>query len=124
GKFGWAVLPSWQWSFVTEPLTSVLDVPPPTGVLHQDVSERFVLLPEIATSFGVRAGSIPMSAERSTIGSALFVAQQLKQLQGERYNGFEITRMLTPSFAGCAGIGTSAYDGDEDEQCAPLHALG
>jgi hypothetical protein len=124
GKFGWAVLPSWQWSFVTEPFTNVLGVAPPASVLSQDASERFVLLPEIATSFGVRAGSIPMSAERSTIGSALFLAQQLRRLQGERYNGFEISRMLTQSFAGCAGIGTSAYDGDEDDLCAPLHTLG
>jgi hypothetical protein len=31
---------------------------------------------------------------------------------------------LTQSFAGCSGIGTSAYDGDEDDQCAPLHTLG
>jgi hypothetical protein len=72
GKFGWAVLPSWQWSFVTEPFTNVVDAPPPTGVLHQDAGERFALLPDIAASFGVRTGSIPMSAERSTIGSALF----------------------------------------------------
>jgi hypothetical protein len=121
GKFGWAVLPSWQWSFVTEPLTSVLPAPPPSGILHQDGAERFALLPEIAISFGVRAGSTPMSAERSTIGSALFVAQQLKQLQGDRYTGFEIGRMIVPSAAGCGGSG---YDGDEDDDCAPLHTLG
>jgi hypothetical protein len=121
GKFGWAVLPSWQWSFVTEPLTSALPAPPPTGVLHQDASERFTLWPDIATTFGVRAGSTALSAERSTIGSALFVAQQLRRLQGDRYKGFEITRMLAPSAAGCTDAG---YDGDENDECAPLHTMG
>ena len=61
-----------------------------------DVGERFVLLPDIASVFGVRAIASAMSAERSTIGSALFVAHHLKRLQGERYSGFEIARMLAP----------------------------
>ena len=49
GRFGWTVLPSWQWSFVTEPLPGALPEPPAAGMLHQDVSERFVLLPDIAS---------------------------------------------------------------------------
>jgi hypothetical protein len=112
GKFGWAVLPSWQWSFVTEPITGELPASPVGGVLHQEMSERFVLLPGIASTFGVRAGAAEMTAERSTVGSALFVAHQLKQLQGSRYAGFEITRMLA--------YGTE----HEDDESFPLHSLG
>jgi hypothetical protein len=112
GKFGWAVLPSWQWSFVTEPLNGTLPQAPAGGVLHQEMSERFVLLPEAASTFGVRAGASAMTAERSTIGSALFVAEHLKRLQGHRYGGFEITRML-------------AYGAEhEDDESFPLHSLG
>jgi hypothetical protein len=79
------------------------------------MGERFVLLPEIASNFGVRARSLPgttpvMAAERSTIGSALFLAHQLKRLQGERYQGFEITSMLT-------------HEGEE-EAALPVHSLG
>ena len=98
GGFGWTVLPSWQWSFVKGALPEA----PAAGVLHQDVSERFVLLPDIASVFGVRSAASQMSAERSTIGSALFVAHHLKRLQGARYSGFEITRMLPPSPAALA----------------------
>ena len=68
---------------------------PAAGALHKDIAERFVLLPDIASVFGVRAAAAAeLSAERSTIGSALFVAHQLKRLQRDRYTGFEITRML------------------------------
>jgi hypothetical protein len=112
GKFGWAVLPSWQWSFVTEPITTELPAAPAAGVLHQDMNERFVLLPGVASTFGVREGTDAMTAERSTIGSALFVAHHLKRLQGSRYSGFEITRMLA--------YGTE----HEDDESFPLHSLG
>jgi hypothetical protein len=108
GRFGWDVLPSWQWSFVG----SALPEGPATPVLHQDVGERFVLMPDIASFFGVRAAASAMSAERSTIGSALFVAHQLKRLQGVRYTGFEITRMLAHG------------DHREDDESFPLHGLG
>ncbi len=125
GKFGWAVLPSWQWSFVTEPLTAALPAAPAAGVLHQDTGERFVLLPDVASTFGVRGGTSPMTAERSTIGSALFIAHHLKQLQGDRYTGFEITRMLPSASVTCARFGGAGSDaGIEDDECAPLHTLG
>jgi hypothetical protein len=112
GRFGWTVLPSWQWSFVNEPLRGALPEAPPAGELHQDPSERFVLLPDIASLFGVRAAAHDLSAERSTVGSALFVAHHLKRLQGERYNGFAITRMLAHG------------DEREDDESFPLHGLG
>ena len=130
GRFGWAVLPSWQWSFVNEPLSGALPAAPghpdaAAGMLHQDISERFVLLPDIASVFGVRPAATDMSAERSTIGSALFVAHHLKRLQGERYSGFEITRMLAPAFARCASFGAASHlAGCEDEASDPLHSLG
>ena len=112
GKFGWSVLPSAQWSFVSEPLRGALPEPPAAGELHQDINERFVLLPDIASYFGVRPASQEMTAERSTIGAALFVAHHLKRLQGERYNGFAITRML-------------AHGNErEDDESFPLHGLG
>jgi hypothetical protein len=123
GRFGWPVLPSAQWSFVTEPLTGALPEAPAAGELHEDLSERFVLLPEIATHFGVRASN-EMSAERSTIGSALFVAHHLKRLQGDRYNGFAITRMLAPLFARCASLGAAGTADCEDGNSDPLHSLG
>ena len=107
GRFGWAVLPSWQWSFVREPMNAVLPLAPAV-----DVSERFVLLPDIASVLGVRAFASAMSAEQSTIGSALFVAHHLKRLQGERYSGFEITRMLAHG------------DEPEEDESFPLHGLG
>jgi hypothetical protein len=112
GRFGWAVLPSAQWSFVTEPLRNALPEPPAAGVLHQDIDERFVLLPNIASMFGVRAESQDLSAERSTVGSALFVAYHLKRLQGRHYNGFAITRMLAHG------------DEPEEDESFPLHGLG
>ena len=125
GRFGWSVLPSAQWSFVKShpsaaaalaapalPLTGALPEAPAAGELHRDPSERFVLLPDIASHFGVRATVDQLSAERSTIGSALFVADQLKRLQGDRYSGFAITRML-------------AHGNErEDDESFPLHGLG
>ena len=125
GRFGWDVLPSWQWSFINQPITGASADAREPGVLHQDISERFVLLPDIASLFGVRALASSMSAERSTIGSALFVAHHLKRLQGGRYSGFEITRMLAnlnacPAEASAAG----GSGGCEDEASEPLHALG
>jgi hypothetical protein len=111
GRFGWSVLPSAQWTFVNEPLSGALPEAPVAGELHQDPDERFVLLPDIASHFGVRAAN-EMSAERSTIGSALFLAHHLKRLQGDRYTGFAITRML-------------AHGNErEDDESFPLHGLG
>jgi hypothetical protein len=112
GRFGWTVLPSAQWSFVSEPLSGALPAAPASGVLHQDISERFVLLPEIASGFGVRPVTTEMSAERSTIGSALFVAHHLRRLQGDRYSGFQITRMLAHG------------DESEENESFPLHTMG
>ena len=112
GRFGWTVLPSAQWSFVNEPLRGALPEAPEGGVLHQDISERFVLLPEIASVFGVHAEASELSAERSTIGSALFLAHHLKRLQGDRYRGFAITRMLAHG------------DEREEDESFPLHGLG
>jgi hypothetical protein len=124
GRFGWSVLPSAQWSFVNEPLTGALPEAPAAGELHRDPSERFVLLPDIASHFGVRAAVDQLSAERSTIGSALFVADQLKRLQGDRYSGFAITRMLAPAFARCASFGEASSEECEDGNSDPLHSLG
>ena len=88
GRFGWDVLPSSQWSFVREPIEVTL-----AAARSENISARFVSVPYVASVFGVRAGTGATAAEPSTIGSALFVAQQLKRLQGARYSGFEITRM-------------------------------
>jgi hypothetical protein len=136
GRFGWSVLPSAQWSFVKSrpnaaaalgapglPLTGALPEAPAAGALHQDPNERFVLLPNIASHFGVRAAN-ELSAERSTIGSALFVAHHLKRLQGDRYTGFAITRMLAPAFARCASFGSAGEAECEDGASDPLHSLG
>jgi hypothetical protein len=123
GRFGWSVLPSAQWSFVSEPITGALPEAPAAGELHRDVEERFVLLPDIASHFGVRTAG-EMSAERSTIGSALFVAHHLKRLQGDRYSGFDITRMLAPAFARCASLGAAGPTECEDGASDPLHSLG
>ncbi len=123
GKFGWNVLPSWQWTFVNEPLTGAAPAAP--AALQQEMSERFVILPDVASTFGVRAAEGAMTGERSTIGSALFLAHHLKRLQGDRYTGFEIARMLAPASARCASAGPGGYNPDnEDDECAPLHTLG
>jgi hypothetical protein len=112
GRFGWTVLPSAQWSFVSEPLSGALPAAAAAGELHQDISERFVLFPDIASLFGVRPVTSQMSAERSTIGSALFVAHHLRRLQGDRYSGFQITRMLAHG------------DEPEEDESFPLHTMG
>lgn len=112
GRFGWKVLPSAQWSFVTEPLANALPAAPAAGELHQDISERFVVFPDIASGFGMRAVTPDMAAERSTIGSALFLAHHLKRLQGDDYSGFEITRMLAHG------------DQQEKDESFPLHTVG
>lgn len=117
GRLGQAVLPSWQWSFVSDsdaaalPMRSLREV-------QQEMGQRFVLLPDIASDFKVRGGATHatsasrLAAERSTIGSALFVAHHLKRLQGDRYVGFEITSMVT-------------HETDEEENAAlPMHSLG
>ena len=56
--------------------------------------------------------------------AALFVAHHLKRLQGERYSGFEITRMLAPAFADCASFGVASMVGCDEEASDPLHSLG
>ena len=91
GRFGWDVLPSWQWSFFVQP---------PAGYSAQ----RFAQLPEIAPAFGVRAASIAMSAEPSTIGSALFVAHQLRRLQGGRYVGVRYHAHVRPRLRRLRGL--------------------
>ncbi len=113
GRLGHSVLPSWQWSFVSD----IQAAAPPMrsfAELEEEMGERFVLLPDIAASFGVRAGSnvasYGMAAERSTIGSALFIADQLIRLQGDHYRGFDINGMLT-------------HEG-EAETALPVHSLG
>lgn len=80
--------------------------------LHEEVDERFVVMPEIASAFGVRAVASEMTAERSTVGAALFVARQLKSLQGSSYTGFGINRMLMQG------------DDAEDEESLPMHGIG
>jgi soluble lytic murein transglycosylase-like protein len=113
-RSGQPVLPNWESSFVSGTLASVEPVRS-VREMHDEMGQRFVNLPEIALQFGVRAGGAPlmgsmMAAERSTIGSALFVAHQLRRLQGDRYTGFEINSMLA----------------HETEENAPLrvHGLG
>jgi hypothetical protein len=109
GRLGWEILPNQQWSFVAGP---AIGDPAGSTVLPLSAGERFVPLPEIASLFGVRTAADELSAERSTIGSALFIAHHLKKMQGERYAGFQITRMLA--------------DADEIDADAslPLHSLG
>jgi len=114
GRLGHAVLPSWQWSFISDMQAAALPVRN-FGELEQELGERFVLLPKIAATFGVRARSERtsesiMAAERSTIGSALFIAHQLNRLQGELYTGFEINGMLRHE--------------SEEENALPIHSLG
>jgi hypothetical protein len=114
GRLGQTVLPNWQWTFLSDsnaPAPAVKTV----GEPQPDLGERFALLPEVASKFGVRgrltgSAAAEMMAERSTIGSALFLAHQLRKLQGDQYRGFEITTMMTP-------------DGDEDA-ALPMHRLG
>ena len=126
-RFGWAVLPSAQWSFIKGDPTAGASVPAPPDarILHHDMSERFVLIPDVASIFGVRAAAAEMSAERSTIGTALFVAHHLKRLQGAAFSGFAITRMLASAFAPCTSFGAASLEpGCEDEGSEPLHSLG
>ena len=106
GRFGWAVLPSWQWSFVREPMSGAL--PASAGVLRMSASASCCCRTSHRCSAS-RAIASAMSAERSTIGSALFVAHHLKRLQGERYSGFEITRMLAPAFAAARASARQAF---------------
>jgi hypothetical protein len=104
--------PNWQSTFVTDADTHMMPIRA-VGELQQERGDRFVLLPEMASNFGVRAGAINQStlaAERSTIGSAFFIAHQLKRLQGDRYSGFEIDGMLT--------------HGSNEEEGLPVHSLG
>ena len=114
GRLGQTVLPNWQWTFISQLNGSVVPVRSLGGV-QPDLGERFALLPDIAAKFGVRrpltgSAAAELMAERSTIGSALFVAHQLRKLQGDQYRGFEITTMMTP-------------EGDEDA-ALPMHRLG
>jgi hypothetical protein len=122
GRFGYTVLPSYQWSFIPELVNTAAPSASRTPVLHTDAAERYVLFPEMASTFGVRAGVTAMTAERSTIGSALFLAHHLKRLQGDRYTGFEIARMLPPSVA-CT-VPVPLTQDDEDDDCAPMHTRG
>jgi hypothetical protein len=113
GRLGHTVLPSWQWSFLDESDPNVVPVRS-LGDLETGMGDRFVLLPELSLDFGVR-GRVPQSGparagERSTVGSALFVAHHLKRLQGDRYRGFEISSMLS-------------HEGEHAE-APPLHSLG
>ena len=57
GRFGWSVLPSSQWSFVSESIGETLVGTSQPGALHQDINERFVLLPDISSMFGVLAAT-------------------------------------------------------------------
>jgi Transglycosylase SLT domain len=104
--------PNWQWTFVDQADPAAVPVRS-FGEIQQEMGQRFVLLPDIASDFGVRAGAADhslMAAERSTIGSALFIAHHLQRLQGDRYTGFEIDGMLTTE--------------DEEEDALPVHGLG
>ena len=115
GRLGRGVLPNWQSSFLNEadaaphPIRSFAE-------LQHELGDRFVSLPDIAFTFGVRPPSVAgashavIAAERSTIGSALFVAHQLKRLQGERYAGFRLGNMLM-------------HEG-EGHDTLPMHSLG
>ena len=107
-RFGHTVLPNMQWTFVTQEDISVAPVSS-SGELASDVSERFVELPDLASTFGLRTPG-PVTAERSTIGSALLIADQLRSLQGKAYRGLAIGRMRA--------------DGNEEDQALPLHGLG
>jgi hypothetical protein len=110
GRFGYTVLPSWQWSFVNETDPEIVPARS-AGDVQAETGERFVLLPDLAASFGVlRRNDASVAGERSTVGSALFIAQQLKRLQGDHYRGFEISNMLT-------------HEGEQTGPL-PLHSLG
>ena len=104
--------PNWQWTFVSDADAAAVPVRS-FGELQEEMGHRFVLLPDIAFDFGVRSSASDrsmMAAERSTIGSALFIAHHLKRLQGERFSGFEIDGMLM-------------HEGEE-EDALPVHRLG
>jgi hypothetical protein len=100
-KRGQDVLPSWQWTFV--------------NAATEPAANEFVLMPDIASMFGIRATTASLnalSAGRATVGTALFVAHHLKQLQGDRFRGFDITRMR------------EVGDGGEEEAALPVHGMG
>lgn len=113
GGAGQPVYPSLQWSFLNDagsaPVRSAYEA-------RLELGDRFVRLPEIASAAGIRgrSGAIGspalLAAERSTIGVALFIARQLRLLQGGGYTGFEIERMLS-------------HDA-EDEAAQRVHGLG
>ena len=131
GRFGRQVLPGLQWTFVDEAQVAGLALRN-LGDLDAQLGERFVPLPEIAKAFGVRVrvtGDSPIgetdltnqekyiAAEHSTIGCLLFVAEQLEELQGQRYTGFETNNMVTH----LAIEGTKNPHGDVE---LPMHAFG
>ncbi len=96
--------------------------PAATGVLHQDVGERFALLPDIASAFGVRGATSAMTAERSTIGSALFVAHSSSVFRAIATPDSRSRACSNPHPAARDEPGRDA--GDKDDACAPLHTLG
>lgn len=99
-KLGKTILPGWQWTFVN-------------GEIAAHATE-FIELPDVAAAFGIRTTipSTTLSAERATVGTALLVAHLLKQLQGDRFRGFDISRMRDVGDAG------------EEEDALPVHGMG
>ena len=64
-----------------------------------------------------------MSAERSTIGSALFVAHHLKRLQGERYSGFR-DHAHARRIRRCASFGAASIAGLTKRRLIHCTSLG
>ena len=110
--------PNWQWTFVNEADWPAVPVAAAASCSTR-WEHRFVLLPDIASDFGVRSGAgerSMMAAERSTIGSVLFIAHHLKRLQGDRIAGFEIDGMLSAR-AGEEGRRASCTGSDGRSTC-------
>jgi len=125
GGFGRAVLPDWQWSFVTEKDAAQLTLQT-TRDLDAALGQRIVKLPPVASSFGVRVQKDTVetfvAAERSTIGCLLFVARELEQLEGKKFKGVQtssLVKVLNDSASHADAKKNATPDNDQS-----MHALG
>ena len=105
--------PNWQSTFITHTDTAVAAGSQRRRAAAGD-GRSVRAAAGIASEFGVRAGASDrssMAAERSTIGSAFFIAHQLRRLQGERIYGFDIDGLLTHEGEEKKASGCTASDG-------------
>jgi len=126
GRFGQTAAANVQWSFVDDNRVEELSLKRARDI-EAELGQRIVALPTIAGTHGIRAlktATMPLAAERSTIGCLLFVADQLEKLQGKRYTGFETSSMVRALDAtDSAGAGSSRSKA-RDDASLPMHTLG